>query len=336
MDESRLELKVGALVLAAVASVFVLLLLMGELSFGGGATVLVDFGHTGNVVKNAPVKLGGVAVGKVTDIELLPARQDAAGASLPVKMTLSVTPEAAQALRHDARVTVSSIGPLGESYLELWPGNAGSPHDAKVAIRGTDSPRFDVVANRLAKFLDAASKVLEDDPESLRKLVSGVGGLTTTVDGLLVENKGEIHTLATELSVAAKDLRELASVANRQLQPGGRADALLNDTGAVAKQLRGDLPELTGSAAVALGGLARLSGEFDTADGKKVKSLISRLDETSARLDSMAARADTLMAKLDRGEGTLGQVLNDPQVYEDLRALLTDLRQHPWKLLWKD
>lgn len=336
MDESRLELKVGALVLAAVAGTLALLVLMGELSFGSGHTVVVDFSHTGNVVKNAPVKMGGIAVGKVDAVELLPGRQDADGAALPIKMTLSVSKEAAGALRADARVTVSSIGPLGESYLELWPGSAGAPHDPKVAIRGTDSPRFDVVANRLARFLDAASKVLEDDPDSLRKLVLGVGNLATTADGMLMENKNDLSGLVKDLSAASKDLRELAAVANRELQRGGRGDQIIENTQVITRELRTDLPALTDNASIAIGGLAKLSGEFDADDGKKVKRLIARMESASGKLDSLADRADKLLARIDKGDGTLGAALNDKQVYDDLRALLTDLRQNPWKLLWKD
>jgi phospholipid/cholesterol/gamma-HCH transport system substrate-binding protein len=114
MDESRLELKVGALVVAALVGAFTLLVLMGEVSFGGGKALVVDFSHTGNVVKNAPVKLGGVVVGKVESVELLPSRRDANGAPMPVKMTLVLSKEAADALRRDVGVTVSSVGPLGE------------------------------------------------------------------------------------------------------------------------------------------------------------------------------------------------------------------------------
>ena len=64
MDERRLEMKVGALVLATLVGVLGLLWLMGELKTGGGTVLSVDFAHTGNVVKGAPVKLGGVVVGR--------------------------------------------------------------------------------------------------------------------------------------------------------------------------------------------------------------------------------------------------------------------------------
>ncbi len=336
MDESRLELKVGAMVLAALAGAFTLLVLMGEISFGGGAPLVVDFSHTGNVVKNAPVKLGGVPVGKVADVELLPARRDTDGTALPVKMTLTLSKEAIEALRSDVLVTVSSVGPLGESYLELSPGSSGTPHDPKLAVRGVDAPRLDVVSNRLAKFLDAASKVLENDPDAISKLVNGVGGLTTTVDGVLTENRGDLKTLAQELSAAAKDLRVLAATARTQLEPGGKANALLDDAAATAKLARNDFPELSKQASVALGGLARVSGQLTEEDGQKLKSLLTKYEAAGGKLDAIAGRADRLLTKLENGEGTIGAAMKDPKVYDELKELLTDVRKNPWKLLWKD
>src|SRR5689334_2554551 len=101
MDESKLELKVGALVLLAIAGALALLWIMGELSFGSGNTLAIDFAHTGNVVKGAPVKLGGVQVGKVEGIELLPQRRDSDGVPMPVAIKASLTREAFAALKTD-------------------------------------------------------------------------------------------------------------------------------------------------------------------------------------------------------------------------------------------
>jgi phospholipid/cholesterol/gamma-HCH transport system substrate-binding protein len=336
MDESRLELKVGALVLAALLGAFTLLVLMGEVSLGGGKKITVDFSHTGNVVKNAPVKLGGVVVGKVEEVELLASRRDARGDPMPVKMTLGISNDAAESLRTDAMVTVSSVGPLGESYLEVSSGSAKDPHDPKVAIRGIDSPRIDLVSNRLAKFLEAASSVLENDPEAISKLVRGVGGLTTTVDGVLTENREDFKTLASELSVAAADLRVLAGLARKQMEPGGKANALIDDAAATAKVARADLPELSKQASVALGGIARVSGPLTEEDGQRLKAMIARYQAAGEKLDSIATRADRVLAKLEAGEGSLGAAMKDPAVYDELKTLLTDVRKNPWKLLWKD
>jgi len=43
-----------------------------------------------------------------------------------------------------------------------------------------------------------------------------------------------------------------------------------------------------------------------------------------------------MLARIEAGEGTLGKTIKDPQVYDDLRSLLSDLKAHPWKMLWKN
>ena len=86
MDERRLEMKVGGLVLTALVGVLGLLWLMGELSPGHDTVLFVDFAHMGNVVKGAPVKLGGLSVGRVEELQLLPERRDAQGRPVPVRI----------------------------------------------------------------------------------------------------------------------------------------------------------------------------------------------------------------------------------------------------------
>jgi len=336
MDESKLELKVGALLLAALAATIALLFLMGELSFGAGGTLKVDFAHTGNVVKGAPVRFAGINVGRVESIDLLATRKDDHGDPMPVQMTLSLTTDAAKALRKDATVTVSSQGPLGEPYLELNVGSAPEPLASNTPVRGLDAPRIDVVSNKLARFLESASKVLENDPDAIAHFVSGVSGLTHTVDGVLTDNREDVRAMVKELSAAAKDMRELSALAKSQMSPGGKANGLIDDASVTAKSLRSDYPELSHKAQVALGGIAAISGGFTEDDNKKLKDAIARYSAAGDKLDGIAVRADRMLGKLEAGEGTLGKTLKDPQVYDDLKSLLADLRKHPWKMLWKD
>lgn len=337
MDERRLEIRVGALLIIAIAGALALLALMGELTFTQKPTLSVEFGHTGNVIKGAPVKLGGVAVGRVEDIVLTPNRRDEEGNPLPVKMALSISDDAMKSLRSDAQVTVATQGPLGEPYLELYPGSArAEPLPEGMVIRGVDAPRLDLVANRLSNFLESASRVLEEDPRALGKLVTGVQGLTQTVNGVLAENRSDINTLASELSGAAKDLRVLAQLARRNLEPGGTGAQFLDDAAASAKVMRHDLPQLSNEAARILAGISAVSGQLNEEDGKRLKSAIEKYSQAGDRLDSIATRGERILAKLEAGEGTAGAMLKDPQVYDDLKALVTDLRKNPWKVLWKD
>lgn len=337
MDERRLEIRVGALLLLAIAGVLGLLYLMGELALKKPPSLSILFSHTGNVVQGAPVKLGGVQVGKVETIELDPMRRDADGNPLPVKMDVSVDDRTLKALHTDAMVTVATVGPLGEPYLELSPGSANAPMLPKDAVlRGTDAPRLDLVALRLSGFLDAASRALNENPHALETIVGGVSSLTRDVDQVLNENRGDVRTLATELSAAAKDLRALAAVARRNFEPNGKGQQLLNDAAASAKVLRQDVPQISEDAKRTLAQLAALSGQFDQADMQKLKLAIDRYTAAGEKLDRLADRGDRLLGQIEAGQGTLGALQKDPKLYNDIKALVEDLRKHPWKILWKD
>ncbi len=341
MDERRLEIKVGALVLVGVAGVLGLLFLMGELRLGRDPAVNILFSHTGNVVRGAPVKLGGVTVGRVESIELEPNRRDEAGQPLPVRLAVSVEPFAMSALKRDTGVTVATVGPLGEPYLELHPGSKDAPPlEPGATLRGTDAPRLDLVALQLSRMLDRFAGLLDQPPEGAGELVGSVTRLTRNVDVLLEENREEIGTLAKELSAAAKDMRALAATAREAMEPGGRGDRLLNDATAVTKTLRRDVPVMTEDARRVLGQAALLSGEFTEEDMRKLKLAIDRYTAAGEKLESIATRGETILKRVeplfDPDAGTLGALAQDRQLYDDIRALVSELRKNPWKILWKD
>ena len=97
-----------------------------------------------------------------------------------------------------------------------------------------------------------------------------------------------------------------------------------------------DAAAAAGSAAKALGGLSELAGGLEAEDGVRLRQALQSYASAGERLDQIAGRADRLLQRLESGQGTLGALQKDPQVYDDLRALLTELRKHPWKILWKD
>jgi phospholipid/cholesterol/gamma-HCH transport system substrate-binding protein len=319
MDERRLELRVGLVLLLCAGAVAGLLWLMGSFgSLTSGGELKVRFAHTGHVVTGAPVKLGGVAVGRVERIHLFPDRRDEAGASLPVTMELSLSDEARRALRSDVAVTVATQGPLGEPYLELEPGSQGAPPLAAGAeVRGVEAMRLDQVAARMGALLDSVARTLEDNPGAVAALLRGVGGFSETAGGVLKENRDQLRTLLEELTAAARQMNALARAAHAQLPPGEKTARMVDD------------------AQKAMAGLAAVSGALTQEDGERASKALASYAAAGEKLDRIAARAERVLARLEAGEGTLGALQKDDQLYKDLKDLIADLKAHPWKVLWK-
>lgn len=336
MDEHRLELKVGILIALAVAGCAALLYLLGELKFGSGARMTVQFSHTGGVPEGAPVKFAGVRVGRVKSLELEPGRRDAEGKPLPVDMELEVDKGLFDDLGANAKFVVATQGPLGEPFLEIDPGPASAKKLAPGAVvRGSDPPRMDLLMSKLDSFVTGATEILGSG-EDAKSVVTKVMSLAEKTEKTLDEARPQVLGAVQDLSEAAKELKTLARTANGMLGDEGKGSVMIDDMAAVSAQLRKDLPGIAEKAQKAADGAAAMAGAFTPEDGQKLKEAITRYEKAGEQLGDVATRADQLLAKIEAGEGTVGGLVKDPAVYQDFKALVTDLKKHPWKVLWKD
>jgi phospholipid/cholesterol/gamma-HCH transport system substrate-binding protein len=113
----RLEFAVGAFLLLALASLLVLALASTNGKFGFGAhsyPLKARFTNLGQLRTSAPVKIGGVVIGNVADIQLDPVKFDAI-------VTLDID-DRYNDLPTDTSAGILTGGLLGESYIGLQPG----------------------------------------------------------------------------------------------------------------------------------------------------------------------------------------------------------------------
>ena len=56
------------------------------------------------------------------------------------------------------------------------------------------------------------------------------------------------------------------------------------------------------------------------------------VSDMTEKMKALAESATAVMDRLRHGEGTVGKLLTEDKIYNDLEALVADLRAHPWKL----
>ncbi len=76
--------------------------------------------------------------------------------------------------------------------------------------------------------------------------------------------------------------------------------------------------------------------------GELAKSIIQKLDASITEIKGVVGSVDSLTKNLDDGitriknkEGTIGKLLYDDEIYNELEALISDIKLHPWKLFIK-
>ncbi|MCY7355377.1 MAG: outer membrane lipid asymmetry maintenance protein MlaD [Lysobacter sp.] len=114
----RLEFAVGAFLLLALASMLVLAIAStnGKFGFGGGNSypLKARFSTIGQLRPSAPIKIGGVVVGSVAEIQLDPVKYDSI-------VTLAID-NRYKDMPADTAAGIFTAGLLGESYIGLQPG----------------------------------------------------------------------------------------------------------------------------------------------------------------------------------------------------------------------
>src|SRR5258706_3889274 len=178
MRERGLEFKVGLLILIGGGILLAFVFVLGNFSLRSGFTVKVDFDYIGSLQAGAPIKVSGIKVGKIKDVEFIGGQIDPAiGKRVQVRVTAWIEDRVRDSIRADAEFFINTAGVLGEQYLEIVPGHdwdhpaiaeAAVIHDARVH----DPPRTDLVVARLNQVLEGVSEVLRTEKGSIKTLLA--------------------------------------------------------------------------------------------------------------------------------------------------------------------
>lgn len=128
---TKIEITVGAFVIAGVLALGYLSISVGGLDLlpGGRYPLNARFATVGDLKKNAQVKLAGVPVGKVSDIQV----EDYVGV---VRFEVQEGLE----LPADTIASIRTAGLLGEAYISLSPGAAEENLEPGDRIAQTEPP----------------------------------------------------------------------------------------------------------------------------------------------------------------------------------------------------
>ncbi len=326
-DRHKTEIRVGILVLAALAAVTGFILLLGDFHFGTMHRIHADFESTGGIKRGAPVRMIGVSIGKVVDIGLIKAPAGAPG-GVWVRVTAEIPDREFRLIPADVAASVSSQSMLGEKHLELTPPTPAAgvevSHIADDAIiRGRRPAGLESLGGDASDLLQQVNTFVAENRESLSGAIVEIHGLAKRANDLLDANRPKIDEAVENLRATSESLA--AGVQREKIQRiVARADTIIRRFDDATVGLDTQVPQIVAE-------IARLSGHADTLVTDVNKFVNNVSDPTTAAITDVRAITNDARA----GKGTLGKLLTDQSIFDDFAAFAADIKAHPWKLLFK-
>lgn len=338
MHESGVEYKVGLLMVGAMCLFAAFIFVLGKCSLSSGYTLYADYEYSGNVQPGAPVKVSGITVGRVEEVEFRGGKLDPeTRRRVQVRVELWIENRARDSIRQDAEMFINTAGVLGEQYVEIVPGaNWDSPPMPPGSIVvGVNPPRTDLVVARLYELLDLMTMVMREDKDKIALILTNAANAVDQVDGILVENRPRVGKLIDAVTGLAIESTEVLAKVDQGLDP-----RVLNKTIKDTDQLIVTAEHTLAEAGPPATGLLKEGTRvLAMATDQRVERALGAVDKGAAAADEAAAllrNANGAVTDLRGGKGTVGAIFTKSEVYEDIREMVRDLRRNPWKLIWKE
>ncbi len=320
--------------------------------FSNKTPYVLTFQSVEGLVVGSPVKMAGVVVGTVSDIQL------SSDPTHPgIRVAVGVDRAFAPRVREDSRGALRILQLLsGEKFVEITPGAAASPQLPAGGEIPVEQPQeileqAAVTADNLAEITISLRNILgalEHGEGLIGKMIhdpsfgeAGLAALSHTVDNLeflstrLRQGDGFVGRLLTDDAFARRiddigaALGNVAEVLQTLRKDEGAIGALTAKGGSGEQAIE--------SLRRAAAGLERLTARLEERD-----SLLGRLlnDPEYARriagdIERISGNAAEILEKINRGQGTLGALVNERTLHtglENVVAGVNDSKFARWLL----
>jgi phospholipid/cholesterol/gamma-HCH transport system substrate-binding protein len=336
-----------AVIVGIFAVVGVLLLFMFSLKATGpsvrsGYTITTEVNDSKGLEIGAEVTRAGVPIGVVKKVSLAEGDRD------KVVIVMQVLPNAA--IRKDAIATIQLKSLLGTYFIHLSHGTPGSP-----LVKEGDALKSEELMD-----INDVMRIVAGMGDQVDGLLASVNSnqkaFFEKINGVIDENRGNVKTVTAALAKSAPKVEgffdSVGGVADSLNEGKGTLGKLLNDDTVYndVKATASNLQQITTQVKSGEGTLGKviydkklatqLESTFDNVDAatkslrttlessnESIKGLLDAFQRVTPNLEKSFTNFAEISEKVNKGDGTLGKLVNDPELYNEVRRTVQQIRK---------
>lgn len=291
----KTEYKVGIFVAIGLMIFAYLVLWLGtrevEIFKREGYLLRTKFTTLAGLEKNSSVRVAGVRVGRVKDIDL---KEGMAEITMFIYKDVKI--------REGSKAAVSSMGIMGEKYIEIFPGPPEKPFlEENSYVDGIQPLSIDQIGQTFYS--------IGEDVKSVGKVIRDA----------LTEPSGEnrLKNLLSNIEITTQNLREISRSINSDYPD------IKMSVSSLTEKLDSDFAKITSD-------LERISKEITSLiseNKKEINKSVENLNQTMDKAQRLISELEEITKKIKEGEGLASKFINDPSLYQKVDDSLTELRE---------
>ncbi len=337
--ETRFAYRVGIVVICAAIILAILVMLFGE-GWKSQYTVFVETPTAPNVTVNTPVRRNGIRIGRVADVD---------NNDRSVRLTLKIDSDESIFANEVCEIGTASL--LGDAVIDFMPGTNPNRGDAltdrqfvntgNVAIERSPVELIDVAINlenqvdTTLRAIQLASDNVAVAAESAETIMGNFQDAIGGQDSGFSQFLDSTRELSAKAEIAIENFNEFMVNINEvagdpEMRDNFRESVaklpeLLNEINITVADARETINSFRSVSSNAEKNLANLT-DFTQALGAQGPEVIDTLNRNLAKLDSLMTDVGS-MAGGGQSQGTLGKLISDPSLYDNLNETMRNARE---------
>jgi phospholipid/cholesterol/gamma-HCH transport system substrate-binding protein len=333
MDERTKQYHVGVMFLATLIATGILLVMFGKLpKYVGSYRVEVRFNNAGGIVNGTPIRKSGILIGRVADVQLADNDQHAM-AILDIQQGKTIYQDEACYITRDLlgdtavvfRRMTDTKKPHAPVALDvpLQGEISDDPTGLKTALAGpikqvADTSQALTAASQ--KFGDAADrvcKILDSDAQrDVQNILRDAAASLKSVQKILGNEENQ-----TKLTEAMSKLPNTFDSMNRTF--ASTDEALKKFTEPSGPDKKTPIERMVNTIELA----QRALKDFNESPSPGVPSPAVQMKKVVSNVEEFTTILQNIAGRIERGDGTLGAMLHDRELYDRLNRTARNMEQ---------
>lgn len=327
------EVKIGILaIVSVIVGIWGFYFMKGQKLFSNNLIVYVHYDNVDGLAASAPITVNGFNIGQVTQVTMDNATQ---------KLTATLSIDPGINIHKNALAQITSASIMGGKEVQIANNKlcngadcvpyGGTINGEVLGILGSMIPQGEVdeymtaIQGNVGKIVDELNeKINEEDPDNtmgktIRDLQLTMENLklsTAQMNRIMQQNAANLNTTMSNFAQLSKALAD----------NNDKITLILENTDTFTK----DLSKMN------------LSGTMATADTalNSANIAVKQLETTLVSSEKMVASLNEVLAKVKNGQGTLGKLMQDQTLYDNLTKstkamdeFLTDFKEKPYRYM---